>query len=477
MRQYIFPNFKKTIGIMLAITSLSIASKSATINSADCSLSAIQTAINFAQPGDTVSVPAGNCTWSDVLTLPDSKKITLAGAGMNQTVITGSVSFGISGSRVTGFEFTGDWELESEGYGFRLDHCRIRRSVWNNAIAVANSSGSSVIPIATGVVDHNEIMNGRVLVEGTRAMLTEGNQQNYLWALPLDLGGPNAVYVEDNLFSNPSNTAVCNFVDGSYGGRYVFRYNTTNGCYLEAHSSQEGGNRAIRSWEIYGNIINNTGSSIYFPYRIRGGTGMIFGNSVIGTWSNYGIAFDNVRSYASAALGGGLCDGTSLWDGNQDSSGYPCRDQIGRSADNPQWTLSPVGAYTQAYVPAYLWLNKSVSQNLTVSVINSSENHIKTDRDFYDYNSTFSGTSGTGVGTLAARPATCTTGVGYFATNQSTSSLTGQVGASPSQPLSGTLYKCTSTNTWTAIYTPYTYPHPLTMDKVKLQAPSNLRVL
>ena len=35
------------------------------------------------------------------------------------------------------------------------------------------------------------------------------------------------------------------------------------------------------------------------------------------------------------------------------------------------------------------------------------------------------------------------------------------VGVNPSNPISGTLYKCTSPNTWTAFYTPFPYPHPL----------------
>ena len=56
---------------------------------------------------------------------------------------------------------------------------------------------------------------------------------------------------------------------------------------------------------------------------------------------------------------------------------------------------------------------------------------------------------------------TCTTGVGYWATPQSTTDLAGMTGVNPAMPISGTLYKCTAPNTWTAFYTPLAYPHPL----------------
>lgn len=68
---------------------------------------------------------------------------------------------------------------------------------------------------------------------------------------------------------------------------------------------------------------------------------------------------------------------------------------------------------------------------------------------------------GVGCGTLANRPETCTTGVGYWATNQKCDDLTGMVGAHPTTPISGTLWKCNDDEEWEPYYTPYTYPHPL----------------
>ena len=87
-------------------------------------------------------------------------------------------------------------------------------------------------------------------------------------------------------------------------------------------------------------------------------------------------------------------------------------------------------------------------------------------RDFYVENSNqaaqssptapFDGTNtaGIGHGTLANRPTTCATGVGYWATDQGNWNHSGSGGQ-------GQLYVCTATNTWTSYYTPYTYPHPL----------------
>jgi hypothetical protein len=73
---------------------------------------------------------------------------------------------------------------------------------------------------------------------------------------------------------------------------------------------------------------------------------------------------------------------------------------------------------------------------------------------YWNYTASFKGTTGVGRGPLSSRPTTCTTGVGYWATDQ------GEWNSSHAGA-DGQFYKCTATDTWTLYYTPYTYPHPL----------------
>jgi len=68
--------------------------------------------------------------------------------------------------------------------------------------------------------------------------------------------------------------------------------------------------------------------------------------------------------------------------------------------------------------------------------------------------SPFNGAAGTGFGTLANRPTTCTNGVAYWATDQGSWNTSGSGGQ-------GQLFVCSAPNTWSLHYTPYTYPHPL----------------
>jgi len=114
----------------------------------------------------------------------------------------------------------------------------------------------------------------------------------------------------------------------------------------------------------------------------------------------------------------------------------------------------------QVTEPVYDWSNRTDGNLLTLAGQVGTNYTIRPNVHVYMETLSFTGATGTGTGTLAARPATCTTGVGYFATDQGSWNSSGS---------DGLFYKCTSTNTWTLAYTPYAYPHPNRNDNVVSQ--------
>ena len=94
--------------------------EAATIQAGSCNRDAVASALNSANDGDTVVVPAGTCTWSSTVTI-DGKSLTLQGAGADRTIIIDGIDSGggakpimlqwitkSSGNvRLTGFTFDG----------------------------------------------------------------------------------------------------------------------------------------------------------------------------------------------------------------------------------------------------------------------------------------------------------------------------------------------------------------------------------
>jgi hypothetical protein len=169
---------------------------------------------------------------------------------------------------------------------------------------------------------------------------------------------------------------------------------------------------------------------------------------------------------ANPPISGGQC-GTAIYSGLPDYTGgsvtntlltqidgtgvggYPARDQSAAGPDQGA-NHTQVGAAEPLYIFNNICGANSASCTQGSTITNPYTNgvnigsFITNNRDVYlDAGGVGNGTVGVGVGTLAQRPATCTAGVGYWATNAST------------------LYQCAAGNIWTTYYTPLTYPHPL----------------
>ena len=497
----------------------------------------LEECIAVASSGDTINVIAGSgvTTWSMInITKPlkiigpgmDNLTVNFAPASAAEWQFYVIRASGIDDWRVSGFTFsptntTAGYVMSVRGsVDWRLDHNRFQSNGDNSfyvAFISANSSRESY-----GLIDSNIINNGRIWVNNAAA-------NSAMWAnlwhkdYPLGMAGQGqATYIEDNIFIATNADSPLNVVDSNYGSRYVARYNTVRATYFMAHTIQDTA-RASRTWEIYGNDMDDNieGSITESAIFMRGGTGVIHNNNIKSTYNN-AIKFsddrsvynDEIISPTENNLVTGKCDGDNRNDENLINTytgyvdGWPCRDQIGRGADSSLWTtVNEAAGPSQASVPVYIWSVLDENSNVWKAVKSSDTNgdytgsqyvvglneaHIKANRDYFDYNpSNTTGSAGTigdnttgGVGCGLARSATCEVGAAYFETSQSCSDISEKVGATidnnrsggtrnPLSIISGTLYKCTSTNAWTEYYTPYTYPHPLRTEASDIVAPAS----
>ena len=112
---------------------------SPTWTAADCSEEEVSACITAASSGDTVTIPAGDCSgtpWTTGVTIPSGKNITIQGAGYTNTIIahSGCDAFNLNGtaSRLTGIQIkhipdTTGYGVVAFKTGWRIDHCFLNR--------------------------------------------------------------------------------------------------------------------------------------------------------------------------------------------------------------------------------------------------------------------------------------------------------------------------------------------------------------
>ena len=542
----------------LAVILWSASAQAATRTAASCSRTDVANAISAAADGDTVVVPAGNCTWTSTITL-SNKSISILGAGIGSTVIsnsaggplirwtvkpTGNTPPGFS--RLSGFTFNdsgcgqdGNIVIVGDSPNVRVDH------IFFNA---DNCPGLYMEGYVRGVIDHNTF--DMTATPGYALLLRHPSWQNIgdmpsgsgaggqSWVAPSTIGTAHQIVVEDNTFVAPGGE-LRYFTDDQSGLRATYRFNNlTNGIFADHGTDTAGRYRSPRHREYYANTgkmsfpSSPTGAII----ALRGGSGIIFDNTASGdingavadlqyyryqdnrefvvygrcsiqqvtsltrsgttataTVANHGINSQGSYLTISGANPSGF-NGTYLghfasensftftvssslpsqatgnivtyspFDGNSETTGYRCLDQIGAgqgnrliTGDGPSYgIIDNPGPSNQALEPVYGWNN--LEGGALSALLPREPDVIIENRDYYTQKASFNGTVGVGRGPRSARPSSCTSGVAYWSTDQGANWNTSNGGGAD-----GTLDRCTATNTWTnAWYTPLAYPHPLT---------------
>jgi len=303
-----------------------------TVTAASCAEADVQAAINRTSFGDTVAIPAGSCTWTTTLSV--GTPLTLQGAGIGTTTLVDGVDVTSTvnphqvltlGATFAGLVRLTNLTLEggtgpddaynkgmlsvsgSEG-PWRVDHVRFH----------ANHTAAVEVYTSGGVIDHNQFD-----LDGWHYGVYGFNGGDFYgdlaWTQPLDLGGSNAYFVEDNVFTEIQTSAGSYSVasDGWNGQRVVFRHNTLDNVIWGNHGTESSGLlRGARAFEIYDNTMTYTSTVGALPYAMgfRSGNGVIWGNVMTGL--PYGAIYtDNYRDWSPFAPWG-QCDGTSPYDDN-----------------------------------------------------------------------------------------------------------------------------------------------------------------
>jgi hypothetical protein len=299
------------------------------INATNVSYEVVSNACAAAQPGDTVKMPPGAATWYAPLWLPLG--VSLEGSGTNSTIITDNAiltdnalinavntadgshtsltpvylthisDFQIVGAGNTTFGSESDSVITiGSGVDSQPIQWRISNLFFNQCV-----SHQIVVWNKLGLIDHCYFLMQSY--GGAEAVRVFGDLQtlgNYSWSIPYNYGTTNSLYVEMNTFNCITPNSAGGICDIPQGGGMVFRYNTAINSVWCNHGLE--GQRSCRWWEIYNNTFiatNNTFTAYLYAMDFRGGTGIVFSNTIIGF--KLAESTENYRSTTYFAMFGG----------------------------------------------------------------------------------------------------------------------------------------------------------------------------
>ena len=412
----------------------------------------VSTCIAKASAGDTINfTSSGSATWSSTITV--SKALTINGNGTTLTA-SGSLPYGFFFLH----NFTSTDLMRINGFTFQMNNGIPQRAIYITTVDLLQLRidhnifyhGSTQMEIsgAKGVIDNNYFYNALaysiIYSAGTRA------QADASW-VSMAAGTSDALFIENNNFivdSNFTGTGYGTTIDTYNGGKLVIRYNnfdstnspssilstvypiqlhgnacggctSTNKSYWQNDSTARRGQSVV---EIYNNTM--AGRRIDRLATIRGSAALIYDNTITGTVAYNPMIYFYEEEY------------------DLPSQFYPSR---------TNWPAEDQTHNT------FIWNNTYKGHDFNDGVYGyvASTSTLQKDRDYFLH------TPCSGAATTDGYGNTCTHGKATF---------TGANGASGSYPTDGTTYPTKGTIVFTSTgdnaylgYTPYNYPHPLTV--------------